>query len=78
MLADLVDKSLVETDGSRYRMLDTIRLFCAERLAASGEETAVRGGTPRTTWRWPGEPTRTCAGPSSWTGSPGCPPSTAT
>ncbi|MFG1704997.1 BTAD domain-containing putative transcriptional regulator [Nonomuraea sp. M3C6] len=37
-LADLVDKSLVETDGGRYQMLDTIRLFCAERLAEAGEE----------------------------------------
>jgi predicted ATPase/DNA-binding SARP family transcriptional activator len=32
VLADLVDRSLVETDGRRYRMLDTIRLFCAEQL----------------------------------------------
>lgn len=32
VLADLVDRSLIETDGRRYRMLDTIRLFCAERL----------------------------------------------
>ncbi|MBB4918232.1 BTAD domain-containing putative transcriptional regulator [Streptosporangium saharense] len=37
LLADLVDRSLVETDGDRYRMLDTIRLFCAERLAEAGE-----------------------------------------
>ena len=43
-LADLVDKSLLETDGHRYRMLDTIRLFCAEKLAASGEEAEVRAG----------------------------------
>ncbi|RBQ15468.1 AfsR/SARP family transcriptional regulator [Spongiactinospora rosea] len=35
LLADLVDKSLVETDGDRYRMLSTIRLFCAERRAAA-------------------------------------------
>ncbi|MFO7249337.1 MAG: BTAD domain-containing putative transcriptional regulator [Actinomycetes bacterium] len=41
-LAGLVDKSLVETDGERYRMLDTIRLFCLERLAESGEEERVR------------------------------------
>jgi predicted ATPase/DNA-binding SARP family transcriptional activator len=34
VLADLVDRSLIETDGRRYRMLDTIRLFCAERLTA--------------------------------------------
>ncbi|MER7205533.1 BTAD domain-containing putative transcriptional regulator [Streptosporangium sp. NPDC000239] len=37
LLADLVDRSLVETDGDRYRMLDTIRLFCAERLAEAEE-----------------------------------------
>ncbi|MEV7005309.1 BTAD domain-containing putative transcriptional regulator [Streptosporangium sp. NPDC051022] len=44
LLADLVDKSLVETDGDRYRMFDTIRLFCAERLAEeSGEAERVRG-----------------------------------
>ncbi|HEV7977500.1 BTAD domain-containing putative transcriptional regulator [Amycolatopsis sp.] len=41
VLADLVDKSLVETDGERYRMLDTIRLFCAERLDAD-ELTSLR------------------------------------
>jgi Predicted ATPase len=42
VLAGLVDKSLVETDGERYHMLDTIRLFCLERLAESGEEDRVR------------------------------------
>ncbi|MGP3958201.1 BTAD domain-containing putative transcriptional regulator [Nonomuraea sp. 3N208] len=41
-LAGLVDKSLVETDGERYHMLDTIRLFCAERLAEAGEEDRLR------------------------------------
>ncbi|MFB9626607.1 BTAD domain-containing putative transcriptional regulator [Nonomuraea helvata] len=41
-LADLVDKSLVETDGERYHMLDTIRLFCAERLGEAGEEGRLR------------------------------------
>ncbi|MPZ86188.1 MAG: AfsR/SARP family transcriptional regulator, partial [Actinophytocola sp.] len=43
VLADLVDRSLIESDGTRYRMLETIRLFCAERLAESGERDAVRG-----------------------------------
>ncbi|MFI6509976.1 ATP-binding protein [Streptosporangium sp. NPDC050855] len=47
LLADLVDRSLVETDGDRYRMLDTIRLFCAERLAEAGEEDRMRGGHAR-------------------------------
>ncbi|MGP4098148.1 ATP-binding protein, partial [Nonomuraea sp. KM90] len=41
-LAGLVDKSLVETDGERYQMLDTIRLFCLERLAEAGEEDRLR------------------------------------
>nr|WP_226899141.1 BTAD domain-containing putative transcriptional regulator [Nonomuraea phyllanthi] len=41
-LAGLVDKSLVDTDGERYHMLDTIRLFCAERLAEAGEEERLR------------------------------------
>ncbi|MCO6005502.1 winged helix-turn-helix domain-containing protein [Actinoallomurus purpureus] len=41
-LADLVDKSLVETDGTRYRMFDTIGLFCAERLAETDEPEHVR------------------------------------
>ncbi|MER6826743.1 BTAD domain-containing putative transcriptional regulator [Streptosporangium sp. NPDC000563] len=47
LLADLVDRSLVETDGDRYRMLDTIRLFCAERLAEAGEEERLRGDHAR-------------------------------
>ncbi|NUW33387.1 winged helix-turn-helix domain-containing protein [Nonomuraea sp. SMC257] len=42
VLADLVDKSLVEADGGRYRMLDTIRLFCAERLAEAGDQRQAR------------------------------------
>ncbi|MFA1551801.1 BTAD domain-containing putative transcriptional regulator [Actinomadura chokoriensis] len=37
LLVELADKSLVQTDGSRYRMLDTVRAFCAERLAEAGE-----------------------------------------
>ncbi|ONI89837.1 hypothetical protein ALI144C_03845 [Actinosynnema sp. ALI-1.44] len=32
LLAGLVDKSLVENAGGRYRMLDTIHAFCAEHL----------------------------------------------
>ncbi len=33
----LADKSLVQSDGRRFRMLDTIRAFCAERLEEAGE-----------------------------------------
>ncbi|WP_245899390.1 AfsR/SARP family transcriptional regulator [Nonomuraea indica] len=41
-LSRLVDKSLVGYDAGRYRMLETIRAYAAERLAESGEESAVR------------------------------------
>jgi predicted ATPase/DNA-binding SARP family transcriptional activator len=37
VLAGLVGKSLIERDGDRYRMLETIRAYCAERLDESGE-----------------------------------------
>jgi predicted ATPase/class 3 adenylate cyclase len=47
LLARLVDKSLLvteELDGDvRYRLLETIREYGKERLAASGEEAEVRG-----------------------------------
>ncbi|WP_248961973.1 BTAD domain-containing putative transcriptional regulator [Sphaerisporangium perillae] len=42
VLADLVDKSFIEANSGRYRMLDTIRLFCVERLAEAGEQEQVR------------------------------------
>ncbi len=46
LLASLVEKSLVvaeETNGvARYRLLETLRAYGAERLAHSGEEQAVR------------------------------------
>src|SRR5262249_45143910 len=35
LLAGLVDKSLVTTDGARYRMPATIRLWCAQQLTAA-------------------------------------------
>ncbi|MFI6601963.1 BTAD domain-containing putative transcriptional regulator [Nonomuraea sp. NPDC050536] len=42
VLASLVEKSLVELVGGRYRMLETIRAFCAERLAEAGETDTIR------------------------------------
>jgi predicted ATPase/DNA-binding CsgD family transcriptional regulator len=44
VLPRLVDKSLVSTLGGsrRYRLLESIRVYAAERLAASGTGTAVR------------------------------------
>ncbi|MEO5877873.1 MAG: tetratricopeptide repeat protein, partial [Streptosporangiaceae bacterium] len=42
-IASLVDKSLLTATGDgRYRMLETIKEYGAERLAASGEEHATR------------------------------------
>jgi predicted ATPase/DNA-binding NarL/FixJ family response regulator/Tfp pilus assembly protein PilF len=47
LLAGLIDKSLVTLDGERdgvahYRLLDTIREYAGERLAAAAEEPAIR------------------------------------
>jgi len=42
VLADLVDRSLVETDGRRYRMLETIRLFCAARAPEDARAAHAR------------------------------------
>ena len=44
LLSNLVDKSLVERDGQgeRYRLLETVRQYAQELLAASGEEEATR------------------------------------
>ena len=47
LLAALIDKSLVSLDGelagdTRYRLLDTIGEYAADRLATSGEQPAVR------------------------------------
>ncbi|HTJ37558.1 MAG TPA: BTAD domain-containing putative transcriptional regulator [Dactylosporangium sp.] len=42
VLADLVDRSLLSVRDGRYRMLETILLFCRERLAEAGEEPALR------------------------------------
>ncbi|CAL9411807.1 hypothetical protein SUDANB121_01684 [Nocardiopsis dassonvillei] len=43
ILAGLVDRSLVAVgrEGTRYRLLETIRAYAAERLAAAGEEDRV-------------------------------------
>jgi predicted ATPase/class 3 adenylate cyclase/tetratricopeptide (TPR) repeat protein len=45
LLGSLVDKSLVVAEpagtGLRYRLLETIRLFAAERLAEAGDEQAA-------------------------------------
>ena len=44
LLADLVDKSLVmiEPEGGRYRLLETVRQYADERSTQSGESDATR------------------------------------
>ncbi|MDG4787584.1 BTAD domain-containing putative transcriptional regulator [Micromonospora sp. WMMD1102] len=42
VLSSLVDKSLVEAGGGRFRMLETVRAFGAERLAEAGEADRLR------------------------------------
>jgi predicted ATPase/DNA-binding SARP family transcriptional activator len=38
----LVEKSIVQQAGDRYRMLETIRAYAAARLAASGDDVSAR------------------------------------
>ncbi|GAB2957884.1 BTAD domain-containing putative transcriptional regulator [Saccharothrix stipae] len=42
LLTALVDKSLVQVVDGRYRMLETIREYCLERLAEGGRVAAAR------------------------------------
>ncbi|WP_328853618.1 winged helix-turn-helix domain-containing protein [Micromonospora globbae] len=42
VLTGLVEKSLVESGDGRFRMLETVRAFAAERLAEAGEADEVR------------------------------------
>jgi predicted ATPase/DNA-binding SARP family transcriptional activator len=42
VLAGLVDKSLVEVSAGRYRMLETVRVFCAEQLGDDTERIRRR------------------------------------
>ena len=41
LLARLVEKSLVVADGERFRLLDTVRQYAAERLEAAAEHDTV-------------------------------------
>ncbi|WP_030849054.1 BTAD domain-containing putative transcriptional regulator [Streptomyces griseus] len=42
LLSRLVDRSLVVREGDRFRLLESVAAYCAERLAEAGEENAVR------------------------------------
>ncbi|WP_042167246.1 BTAD domain-containing putative transcriptional regulator [Streptomyces sp. NBRC 110035] len=42
LLSRLVDRSLVVREGDRFRLLESVAAYCAERLAEAGDENAVR------------------------------------
>ncbi|MGA4838263.1 BTAD domain-containing putative transcriptional regulator [Streptomyces sp. G45] len=42
VLSRLVDRSLVVREANRFRLLESVAAYCAERLAEAGEEAAVR------------------------------------
>ncbi|MFE2277735.1 BTAD domain-containing putative transcriptional regulator [Streptomyces sp. NPDC059454] len=42
LLSRLVDRSLVVREGDRFRLLESVAAYCAERLAEAEEESAVR------------------------------------
>jgi predicted ATPase/DNA-binding SARP family transcriptional activator len=46
-LTALVDKSLVIAEGARYRLLDTVRQFAAEKLDKAGERESLRAAHAR-------------------------------
>lgn len=61
LLTSLVDKSLVafaaheepaEEGSGRYRLLETVRQYAAEKLQASGEQIASKPGIETGLWRW--------------------------
>ena len=82
LLAGLVDKSLVVAEGDgpgvRYRMLETVRAYGAERLQAAGEDEALARAHAGYFLELAeaAEPER--AAGTSCAGSPGWPPSATT
>ncbi|WP_030586187.1 BTAD domain-containing putative transcriptional regulator [Streptomyces anulatus] len=52
LLSRLVDRSLVVRVGNRFRLLESVAAYCAERLAEAGEETAVRARFVRHCTEW--------------------------
>jgi predicted ATPase/DNA-binding SARP family transcriptional activator len=48
LLSRLVDRSLVVREADRFRLLESVSAYCAERLAEAGETAAVRAAFVRT------------------------------
>ena len=84
LLGSLVDKSLVVAEPAgvalRYRLLETIRLFAAERLVRAGgdEADAVRAAHCATSWPSPRRRPRAWPARTRAAGKLGCAPSTPT
>ena len=78
----LARHSLVYLDstelGPRLRMLETVREFVAERLAARPTPSRSGAATPPITGRWRSGPTGRCGGPGRASGPSGCRPRRAT
>src|SRR5262249_57860292 len=58
----------VTADGPRSRMLETLRTFVAERLAARPDADAIRRRTPTTTGHSSSRPTSAYAAPATTNG----------
>jgi predicted ATPase/class 3 adenylate cyclase len=82
VLAQLVDKSLVVVErhdtGVRYRLLETIRQYAAERLQRDGDTAGVWRGTPSTTPHGLRRQGRTSGAVSSSNGRRASPPTPTT
>jgi len=75
-MASLLDKHLLyraeqDTNGPRFHMLETIREYALEALAASGELAASAWRMPSIIWHWQRRQTPTCSPGSSSAGSSG-------
>ena len=81
LLTALAEKSLLLTDGGgapRYRMLDTIKEYARDRLAETGNPSWRAMRISPTSPNSPIPPSRICAAPGNWNGSPRLRPSTTT
>ncbi|MEV6100800.1 hypothetical protein [Nocardia sp. NPDC051981] len=49
-VTSLVTKSLVDLDGQRYRMAETIRVYATAELTAAGDADEAHASTPTASW----------------------------
>ncbi|MEW2557179.1 AfsR/SARP family transcriptional regulator, partial [Streptomyces zhihengii] len=63
LLSRLVDRSLVVREDGRFRLLESVSAYCAERLAEAGEEAAVQARSVRRLAEWVEEQDALLRGP---------------